>query len=88
MEDLKDFILKKVLTLQPFRIPKGFVKCPSCEGSGEILVAYCDPGPNKYWPCTLCLSKGYEEPKVLEKLGWKEENGKWVKVSVGGINKQ
>ena len=74
----EDFILKEFSILKPVRIPKGSVKCPSCEGSGKILVAYRDPGPNLYWSCILCLGKGYETVETLQKLGWVLEDGKWI----------
>ena len=66
------------------KIPEGCVKCPNCDGTGEILVKHVDFAPwehNEYWPCPVCQGKGYipkelkdtlsQSAKTLKKLGFK-----------------
>lgn len=73
------YILKEFVVLRPIKIPEDSARCPSCEGSGKILVVYCDPGPNKYCSCITCLGKGYEKKETLKHLGFVLENGKWIR---------
>jgi DnaJ-class molecular chaperone len=65
-KDGNTWIMREVIETQPFRIPKDHVVCPDCKGTGKILVAYNDPGPNTYWNCITCLGEGHLTQESLK----------------------
>ena len=60
------YVSRKVTGYVQEKIPDDCVKCPNCNGEGEILFSYNDPGPNTYGDCVLCQGLGYVEKAYLE----------------------
>lgn len=59
-------VSRKIIHYILEEIPENYIKCPDCEGEGEILFSYNDPGPNTYYTCILCQGLGYVEKAYLE----------------------
>lgn len=54
-----EIIFRAIKTLEQITIPDGYHKCPDCQGYGEVVRIYKDPGPNEYMVCLTCNGKGF-----------------------------
>jgi DnaJ-class molecular chaperone len=73
-----DYVCVRKQTMEKVKIPKGFVKCPCCEGSGEVRRYYREPWEEpwdrgQFVTCFVCHGKGFVEKEFAEKYG-KEAN--------------
>lgn len=59
MIDEEGYILKEVWGVKRIKIPDGCIRCPECQGSGQVVRIYKDPGPNEYMTCLTCCGNGY-----------------------------
>jgi len=61
------------------KIPESYVKCPNCDGTGEILVKHADFSPwkqDEYAPCPVCQGKGYIPEELKNALSKPKEERK------------
>ena len=56
------YVYRKKIVFEKVKIPEGYVRCPECNGEGEIPYLYVCFGPNprvETYPCPRCRGKGY-----------------------------
>jgi len=70
--DEEGYIYRWEYCLKKVKIPEGHVKCPVCNGYGEIRRYYGPPGDRgQFMACWACKGQGYikkEWVKELKKL--------------------
>ena len=58
----EDYVYRKKIVFEMVKVPEGYVRCPECNGSGEIPYKYVCFGVKprvETFPCPKCLGKGY-----------------------------
>lgn len=75
------YVYRKKFCLEKVKIPDGCVKCPNCEGRGEVRLIWGPAHmPGQFGQCFICMGKGYEEKTLLEQmLSTNRENKSKVK---------
>ena len=69
------YVWRKIETMEKLKIPEGSVKCPICEGSGEVRKYYGQPGDKgQFMICFECMGKGFISKEIFEELR------KWGKI--------
>lgn len=55
-------------------IPEGYVKCPTCNGSGEVRFRWSEPSftnnpaTSDFMSCATCLGDGYVTKDVADRI--------------------
>ena len=73
------YVYRRKIVWERIKIPEGYVKCPNCHGTGEIVVKYVDFAPwkqNEYAPCPICKGKGYISKEFKDALSKLKEDQK------------
>jgi hypothetical protein len=60
----------------PVPIPDGYVRCPSCDGDGEIRVGWDGGHHRDFWSCFHCDGKGYVSKELVELVSIKDAQNK------------
>jgi len=69
LENDEGYIWRRRMTLVKVKIPEGCVKCPDCDGRGEVRIIWGPPNmPGQFGVCITCAGKGYVEIELLEKM--------------------
>ena len=67
--DDEGYIFVKEIKYVRKKIPKGHVKCPVCDGSGEVRLYYGQPWDRgQFTTCWCCYGKGFISKEWLEEL--------------------
>ena len=62
-------------TFQKVKIPKGYVKCPCCKGSGEVRRYYGQPWDRgQLMTCLVCHGKGFTEKEIADEYEKEAKN--------------
>jgi DnaJ-class molecular chaperone len=63
------YIYRKKVTIEKVKIPEGYVKCPICNGYGEVRRYYGQPwDKGQFMTCWVCHGKGYVKKEFAEDL--------------------
>ena len=65
----EDKVFRRKVVFEEVKIPKGYVKCKACDGTGEIRLYYGQPWDRgQFTTCWYCHGQGYVEKEWAEHL--------------------
>lgn len=79
------FVYRNKMILVPILIPDNGIKCPECDGEGELRVGYDGTHEQDYMECMLCSGKGYlvqEDIDMWNRIGSKHAKETMAKLKV------